>query len=250
MSVRTFQFGTTGGEFNQDARIYIKGPGRKSVLALVASYQVNNITLTNQSTLSSAAVWGRLQVFDGFFDPPGEWTALSPGTESRVMFDAALNTPGPHTFLLPLAELAPNPTSSSTLSIILSQIQSVLGNARQNILVSGGAGTFTVTFGAYTTGALAWNAAAAVVAAAINLLPSIIAVGGVTVTLTVPGAGISLYHVSFNASGSQPLLQAVGAAGATASTIPVDEGGPLLAWAPLLTAYGQIIDTGNVLSVR
>lgn len=41
-------------------------------------------------------------------------------------------------------------------------------------------GDFTLTFGANTTAAIAWNASAVAVAAALNLLASVIAVGGVS----------------------------------------------------------------------
>ncbi len=47
------------------------------------------------------------------------------------------------------------------------------------------AGTFTLTFGANTTAAIAYNANAAAVAAALNLLASVIAAGGVTATGTL-----------------------------------------------------------------
>jgi len=250
MSVKNTQYGCVSGIFDQDARCIVKGPGKKVVLAMIASYQVNNIVLANNVIFgASSQLWGRLQVFDGLVDPPGEVTALTPVFD-KLVFDAAITTPGPHTFLFPISSLWPNPSSSQTISVILSRVQSVAGNAIQNILVSGGAGTFTVTFQGAVTGALAWNAADAVVQAALNGLPTIVAAGGVTVTHTVPAAGLTLYSITFNASGTQSGLTALGAAGATATVIFVNEGGPLMAWAPLLTVYGIANNDNQKFDVR
>lgn len=58
-------------------------------------------------------------------------------------------------------------------------------------------GTFTLTYGANTTSALAYNASAATVASALNGLASIISAGGVTVTS--PQTGV--YVVTFSSAG-------------------------------------------------
>lgn len=63
-------------------------------------------------------------------------------------------------------------------------------------------GTFTLTFGANTTTALAFDASAATVATALNLLASIISAGGVTVT---GGAG-GPYQVAFVSVGSRAAI--------------------------------------------
>ena len=63
-------------------------------------------------------------------------------------------------------------------------------------------GTFTLTFGANTTSAIAYNASAATVAAALNALASIISAGGVTVT---GGAG-GPYQVAFVSVGSRAAI--------------------------------------------
>lgn len=55
------------------------------------------------------------------------------------------------------------------------------------------AGTYTLTFGANTTTAIAYNAAASAVASALNALASIISAGGVTVSLLATGQ----YQVTF-----------------------------------------------------
>jgi len=250
MSTRLKQFGSVGGEFSQDARIYITGPGKKQALAIIASYQISNIVLPNSVLFAdSAVVWGRLTIFDGLVDFGQEYTALTPVT-SRVLFDAALPSPGPHHFLLPIADLVPNPSSSNTLSIFLSNIAAQGGVSVQTILVVGGAGTFTITYNGLTTAPIAWNAAAAVVLAALNALGTIIVAGGVaSVILTVPAAGMSLYTITFN-TGPQNALFSLGAGGATSTSNTVTYGGPPIQWAPLLTVYGRIIDSGNVLSVR
>jgi hypothetical protein len=59
------------------------------------------------------------------------------------------------------------------------------------------AGTFTLTYGANTTTALAFDASAATVSAALNLLASIISAGGVSVTSAAGGS----YRIVFTAVG-------------------------------------------------
>lgn len=65
------------------------------------------------------------------------------------------------------------------------------------------AGTFTLTYGANTTSALAYNASAAQVAAALNALASIVSAGGVTVT-----ASGATYKVVFDDVGVRTALTA------------------------------------------
>jgi hypothetical protein len=65
------------------------------------------------------------------------------------------------------------------------------------------AGTFTLTYGANTTTALAYNATAAQVSAALNLLASIISAGGVTVTATT-----NSYKVIFTSVGVRTAITA------------------------------------------
>lgn len=60
-------------------------------------------------------------------------------------------------------------------------------------------GAFTITFGADTTSALAYNASAATVATALNLLASIISAGGCSVTGNAGGP----YQVSFTSAGAR-----------------------------------------------
>jgi hypothetical protein len=60
-------------------------------------------------------------------------------------------------------------------------------------------GTFTITFGANTTSALAYNATAAEVQTALNLLASVVSAGGVTVT----GANGGPYRVVFDDVGDR-----------------------------------------------
>lgn len=59
------------------------------------------------------------------------------------------------------------------------------------------AGTFTLTYGANTTGAIAYNASAATVATALNALTSITSAGGVTVTGNAGGP----YRIVFTTTG-------------------------------------------------
>ena len=65
------------------------------------------------------------------------------------------------------------------------------------------AGTYTLTYGANTTTALAYNATAAQVSAALNLLASIISAGGVTVT-----AATNSFKVIFTSVGVRTALTA------------------------------------------
>jgi hypothetical protein len=77
-------------------------------------------------------------------------------------------------------------------------------------------GTFTLTFDGQTTGALPYNATAAQVRAALNLLTSV-GPAGVTVTGgPLPGAAVT---VTFNGSGDKPQMTA-SATGLTGGTTP------------------------------
>jgi hypothetical protein len=83
----------------------------------------------------------------------------------------------------------------------------------QTITITGGAGTFTVTFGGQTTGALAYNAAASVVQAALEALSSI-GSGNVSVS----GANGGPYTVTFIGQLAQQnvaQMTGLGAGGAT-----------------------------------
>lgn len=68
-------------------------------------------------------------------------------------------------------------------------------------------GTFTVTFGANTTAALAWNITAVALGTALNLLASVIAAGGVV----VQGNNGGPWTIIFNTPGAIGTLFAVGA---------------------------------------
>lgn len=153
MSVRSNQFGTIQGTFDQDIRLQISGPGRKGALAIIASYQIHRIDFSNSilttgqqsyaipphgadpafpAVAAGAPVpcscWGRLTLFDGFVDPNGEVNALTPNDElGKIIFDCALPGPGPHKFLFPLADLLPGPRVTNTLTLILAAIPSQLG---------------------------------------------------------------------------------------------------------------------------
>jgi hypothetical protein len=83
--------------------------------------------------------------------------------------------------------------------------------AYQNSWLS--AGTYTLTYGANTTGAIAYNANAAAVATALNALASIIAAGGVTVT----GDSIAGFVATFDTTGVRTDITGVvtGAPGGT-----------------------------------
>ena len=86
----------------------------------------------------------------------------------------------------------------------------------QEVVVTGAAGTFTLSFNGSTTGALAYNATAAAVQTALNALASISAIGGVTVTQTG-----TVYRVLFNTVADYPLMTATAAGGATAVINPI-----------------------------
>ncbi len=81
------------------------------------------------------------------------------------------------------------------------------------------AGTFTITFGANTTTALAYNASASVVSTALNLLASIVSAGGVTVTSAAPGQ----YTVTFTTPAVTALMTASATGLSPASSVLVNE---------------------------
>lgn len=81
-------------------------------------------------------------------------------------------------------------------------------NEVQTFTVTGvpSGGTFTLSFGGYTTAAIAYNAASAVVVAALVLLPSIGA-GGVTATGgALPATPVVITFAANNAGKHQPLI--------------------------------------------
>lgn len=69
------------------------------------------------------------------------------------------------------------------------------------------AGTFTVTFGANTTSALAFNITSTALATSVNALASVISAGGVTITGNAGGP----WTIVFNNTGAQTNLFAIGA---------------------------------------
>ena len=64
------------------------------------------------------------------------------------------------------------------------------------------AGTFTLTFGANTTPALAWNISSYALSVALNALASIVSAGGVSVTGNISGP----YQITFLSNGAQSLI--------------------------------------------
>ena len=68
-------------------------------------------------------------------------------------------------------------------------------------------GTFTLSFGGAVTEAIAYDAVAATVATALNALPTILEIGGVTVT-GGPFTGATAFTVTFGNGGDQPLIVA------------------------------------------
>lgn len=76
-------------------------------------------------------------------------------------------------------------------------------------------GTFTLTFGANTTSALAYNASAATVQTALNLLASVISAGGVTVTKTG-----QLYRITFVSVGSRAQITSTATSLTPTSVVP------------------------------
>lgn len=79
-------------------------------------------------------------------------------------------------------------------------------------------GTYTLTYGANTTSALAYNASASTVSTALNLLASIIAAGGVTVSGTWP-----VLTVVFSAVGARTAITAAVDALTPTSSILISE---------------------------
>jgi hypothetical protein len=83
----------------------------------------------------------------------------------------------------------------------------------QTVTVTGGAGTFALTFNGQSTSSLAFNASAAAVQSQLNALSTIGGVGGsVSVSLS---AGVYTVTFSGTLTGPQPQMTALGAGGAT-----------------------------------
>jgi uncharacterized repeat protein (TIGR01451 family) len=117
------------------------------------------------------------------------------------------------------------PGQTVTYTIVVSNAgPTSLGvNEVQTVTISGGAGTFSLTFNGQTTGALAFNATAAAVQTALAGLSSIGGVGG-SVTV-VAGGGV--YTVTFGgtlAFTDVASMTATGAGGASAVVATVNDG--------------------------
>jgi hypothetical protein len=83
----------------------------------------------------------------------------------------------------------------------------------QTVTVTGGAGTFALTFNGQSTASMAFNATAAAVQSQLNALSTIGGVGGsVSVSLS---AGVYTVTFAGTLSGPQPQMTAIGAGGAT-----------------------------------
>lgn len=140
------EFGNLRGEDNRDIRFSIAGSGKKSGLAIIASYERSNFT-----AFTDASFYGRLVVLEGLpvgnerlagapVAVPGE---IDLGTilEGRILVDVALHTLGPFVFFYPLASLEGGTGTSQggTLTVILGRaFTTVLGDTfRGRLTVAG-----------------------------------------------------------------------------------------------------------------
>jgi hypothetical protein len=113
-------------------------------------------------------------------------------------------------------------TATNTANVTINANPATPGIAAsgvQAVTVTGGAGSFTLTFNGATTGSLAYNASAASVQTALNALSSIGGVGG-SASVVLSG---TVYSVSFGGTlaGPQPQLTGSGSGGATVAIAPI-----------------------------
>jgi autotransporter-associated beta strand protein len=169
----------------------------------------------------------------------GTITSLVPGTNDKLLkvgqgtlILSAPNTYGGMTEVQQGVLIVHNPKALGTITL-----------ETQTVTVTGGAGTFTLTFNGQTTSALAFNATAAQVQAALDGLSTIGGIGGfVNVTLTG-----NVYTVQFAGALTglaQPLLAATPAAGASTAVTETSIGsGITLDQQTLTLTTGAATDT-------
>jgi hypothetical protein len=133
MPVTFKRFGAFKGVADQDLRITISGPARKNALEVIASYELVPTAPAYPpvyAAFQETTFWGRILAFEGTPDtigiPSNQEVVLNTAIndlQPSLFLDHALHSIGPHTFLLPLAQLEGNIQSSQggTLTIILSR---------------------------------------------------------------------------------------------------------------------------------
>jgi large repetitive protein len=157
----------------------------------------------------------------------GSGTLLDPTTQSFTTTTTTVNAGA----LVQLAATIPQNTGGFAAGVQVWDERLVMNGAGQQVSVSGAAGTFTLSFDGQTTAALAFDATAAQMQAALNALSSIGGVGGnVTVTkaahiytvvfggtlkgqnnpLMIATAGPAPGNVTVNVSGSNVPLSVLG----------------------------------------
>jgi autotransporter-associated beta strand protein len=112
-------------------------------------------------------------------------------------------------------------------------------------------GTFTLSFGGYTTSALSATATAAQVQAALNALPSIGGVGG-SVTVSRTGSVLTITFADVLAGADQPSLVAAGTGGTTATVATVQDGygGTIVSLNAQLQIRGSLTISGESLLLQ
>ena len=119
----------------------------------------------------------------------------------------------------------------------------------QAVTVTGGAGSFTLSFNGQTTASLAFNASAAQVQSALNALSSISGVGG-TASVVLSG---NVYWVSFGGTltGPQAQMTGAGSGGAAVAVAPVvcaDSTGNQASGPAGAASYAWTISNGTITS--
>jgi fibronectin-binding autotransporter adhesin len=154
----------------------------------------------------------------------GNVTLLDPGNAITALGNLGV-TGGDFALTDNVPTLSIDSTVTVTGDISLVNLQAggtiahVAATSTQTVTVSGGAGTFTLTFNGQTTAPLAFNASVSAVQAALSSLSSISSAGGL-VFVTQSG---STYTVSFggNLGFNPPLLTATGSGGASVAIAAV-----------------------------
>lgn len=157
-------FGITGGTFDLDF-----GPDTEAGIA----YNVSAGTL--QTALNALPLLDDIGTI-----------SVTGGSASFTILFSAVNQPTGDASSLTLAGAG---TPTATLSGITMASNKFVFDVRFDGATAFNGGTFTVTIFGETTSAIAWNASAATIEAAINALANVTACGGAVVTIPFTGAG-------------------------------------------------------------
>jgi hypothetical protein len=196
------------------------GEGNRNAQRKKGSALASSLNDDNQSLAILGRDWREIQMIDNT-TIPGGFLDLVPARDTHRIFVYRDSASMAFAINLTATDLQPG---MKFMFVNLSAAETAGTNEQQTVTISAAGGTFTISFGGYTTVALAFNAIASVVQAALEALPSIgtnnvlVGLGGSVYTLTFRNAlgNTNVAAVTTNAS----LLTGGANTAVVATTVP------------------------------